>query len=218
MVSTVVLSFTMKLLLLVLALLFCIFSNAMGLKCYECINVSVINECKQTKVITCDRQTSQKYCLKADYERVDEDQFRYCNENCTYKGCIHEAYEKICESGTFNISQAISEWKGTAYCCEGNLCNSENEVYNKKTNGKTLRNQTFVSTTSVSLLKSISSGTTNTTTSVSLINSGSSDTTNSTTLVSLLNSRSSGTTNVKNFLFYAFILVNTLDFVEYLFI
>ena len=123
--QTVVLSFMMKLLLLVLVLLFCFLNSVNGLKCYECTNLDDLDSCEQTKVTTCGPDESQKYCLKADYERVDEDQFRYCNGNCTYKGCIEKEYEKFCESGTFDISQAISEWKGTAYCCEGNMCNSE---------------------------------------------------------------------------------------------
>ena len=179
---TVVLSLIMKLILLVLVLLFCFISNADGLECYECLNS--FTECKQTKITTCGTDESQKHCVKVDLERTDIDPLRYCNGNCIYKGCIEKEYEKFCESGTFNITQAISVLKGTAYCCEGNLCNSANKVYNKNTNDKTLRNQTFVSSTTVSLH----------------------------------HGRSSGTTNVKNTLFYAIILVNTLNFVEYLFI
>ena len=116
------------------------------------------------------------------------------------------------------MSQVLDNLKGTVYCCEGNLCNSANKVYNKNTNGKTPRNQTFVSSTTVSLHHGRSSGTTKNTSTVSLINSVSIGTTNSTTLVSLINSGYSGTTNVKNTLFYAIILVNTLNFVEYMFI
>ena len=172
-------------LLLVSVLLVCFLSKASCIECFECTERNILDDCKQTEITTCGPETSQKYCLIADYERVDEDELRYCNKNCTYKGCIEKEYEKFCESGTFNISQAISDWKGTVYCCEGNLCNSANKLYNKKNNDKTLRNQTIVSTTSVSILSSRFLGITN-----------------STTLVSLLKSRSSGTIIYKKKLYF----------------
>ena len=225
--QTVVLSFTMKLLLLVLVLLFCFLSNVNGLKCYECTNPTILDDCKQTKVTTCGLLTSQKYCVKADFERIDRDPFRYCNGNCTIKGCLREDFKEFCESGSYDISEVLDDMKGTVYCCEGNLCNSANKVYNKNINDKTLRNQTIISTTTVSLLNSTSLGTTtvsmlsnrslgttNSTTSVSLLDSRFSEATNSTTTVSFLQSRSLGTKIVKNSLFYAILFVCTLSCLE----
>ena len=110
--QTVVLSFTMKLLLLVLVLLFCFLSNVNGLKCYECTNPTILDDCKQTKVTTCGLLTSQKYCVKADFERTNTDPFRYCNGNCTQKSCIYKRYDQLRNSTTFSLGKITDRLKG----------------------------------------------------------------------------------------------------------
>ena len=72
---------------------------------------------------------SQKYCAKLVYGQMDFDPLRYCDGNCTVKGCVPKQAQQLCESETFNLYL----FSGTGYCCEGDLCNSSNKIYKKNT-------------------------------------------------------------------------------------
>ena len=128
-VSTVVLLYTMKLLRLVSVLLFHFFSKAFCLKCYECLNLYRVDGCKQPQVTTCGPESSQNFCEKFDYDRTNTYPFKYCNGNCTIKGCIPDFFDQLCEESTTSNLSKIQ--KGTGYCCEGDLCNCSNKMYNQ---------------------------------------------------------------------------------------
>ena len=122
----------MKLFLIVSVLLIHAFSETDCLKCYVCSTLnSLDDDCGQPNVTTCGPDMSQKYCGKAVYGQMDFDPLRYCDGNCTEKGCVPKEYQQFCESIIFNLSQV--SLNGTGYCCEGDLCNSSNKIYKKNT-------------------------------------------------------------------------------------
>merc|ERR1719427_413964 len=121
----------MKLLVLCSVLIIYLLNPTSGLKCYECDDFTEGQSCKSPKIISCGAGTSQTYCGKASFTGIEEP-FKYCNGNCSDKGCLALQGEHMCgPSNTFEIPKGPDGKSGTAFCCQGDLCNNSYKLSNQ---------------------------------------------------------------------------------------
>ena len=129
-------SFTMKLLVLFSILIVCLLSPTFGLQCYRCNNFIDGQSCKTPNITICGVDSrgvkeSQIYCGKSSMVGT-KGRFQYCNGNCSVKTCISLEEEQMCESSnTFELPADASGTSGTAFCCQGDLCNSSGKLSNQ---------------------------------------------------------------------------------------
>ena len=112
-------------LLFVFALFFCfaVFGSAAGHQCYKCGDMS--SKCSSLKNVTCDEKWySQKYC--------ETTTVAVQGVTTIFKSCVLNNNEARCMPGiaVSNNHPEMKDVKGTILCCEGNLCNSSNKLYN----------------------------------------------------------------------------------------
>ena len=121
----------MKLLVLCSVLIIHLLSSTSGLKCYDCNDLAEGQSCKAQNITTCGFLYSDTYCGKADITGTDEP-FKYCNGNCSVKTCMPLEEEHKCgSSNTFEIPADDSGISGTAFCCQGDLCNNSDKLSNQ---------------------------------------------------------------------------------------
>ena len=115
----------MKFLTVVSFCFLCLLGSTVGLQCYQCKDITPGSRCKETAIITCGLDHSDKYC--ATYSFVEN------NETVVQKACVLKEQDvcKIGESVKVDLDSKIKG--GSLLCCEGNLCNSSNKLSGKNT-------------------------------------------------------------------------------------
>merc|ERR1719317_643951 len=108
------------------ALSFCFtaFGLASGHQCYNCHDMPLDSNCRSPEYVTCnEKRDSQKYCATTT---VVYEGKTHIGKSCVLKN------EPKCKPGiavTVN-SPEVEGLKVTLLCCEGNLCNGSNKLYN----------------------------------------------------------------------------------------
>ena len=113
----------MKLLLVfTLVFGFCLFGSTVGLQCYQCKDISLNTKCEEIIIQTCGPEVG--YC--GTLSLVEKS-----GESIVQKGCIPKSQDVLCKIGeTVEVDPDPKGRKGSLLCCEGNLCNSSNKLYN----------------------------------------------------------------------------------------
>ena len=121
----------MKLLVLCSVLIVHLLSPTSGLKCYGCDDSTEGLSCKNRLITTCGVNQSQSYCGKFNYVGTKY-RFQYCNGNCSIKVCMPLKLEQVCKlSNTFELPRDPDFKSATAFCCQGDLCNSSGKLSNR---------------------------------------------------------------------------------------
>ena len=122
----------MKLLVFCSVLIICFASPTAALKCYECDDMQKYDQpiCKNPSVTTCGADMSQTYCAKISTVGTEE-RFKYCNGNCSQRGCMPLNKEYTCERSNNYVMHDKFGNSGTLFCCQGDLCNGSDKLSNQ---------------------------------------------------------------------------------------